>query len=109
LPIGGAGAAIFFVLVHIKAAETEKTPIMDKLKSLDGLGFALLAGSVTMLLLALQWGGVQYSWSSSIVIGLFVGAGMGMIVFIPWTLKRGEDALIPPRFWTINRNPALLW
>lgn len=100
---------IFFVLVHIKAAETEKKPVLDRLKSLDGIGFGLLAGSVTMLLFALQWGGVQYAWSSSVVIGLFVGAGVVLILFVPWTLKRGENALIPPRFWTINRNPALLW
>lgn len=82
---------------------------MDKLKSLDGLGFSLFAGSVTMLLLALQWGGVHYTWSSSVVIGLFVGAGVVMTLFILWTWNRGEGALVPPRLWTVNRNPALLW
>ena len=61
-----------------------------------------------MLLLALQWGGVQYSWSSSVIIGLFVGFGMAMILFIIWTIRRGELALIPPRIFTTNRNPALL-
>ena len=82
---------------------------MDKFKSLDGFGFGLFAGSVTMLLLALQWGGVQYAWSSSVVVGLFVGTGVVMSLFILWTWRRGEKALVPPRIWTVNRNPALLW
>lgn len=71
-------------------------------------GFVLIAASITMLLLALQWGGITYPWSSSVVIGLFVGAASGIAVFIPWQLYRKDDALIPPRLFTINRNPALL-
>ncbi|ROV99110.1 hypothetical protein VMCG_06591 [Cytospora schulzeri] len=108
LPIGGAGAIIFFLLVHLKPAETAKRPIKVKLRSLDALGLTLFAGSITMLLLALQWGGVEYAWSSSTVIGLFVGFGIVLILFIFWTLRRGEDALIPPRLFIINRNPALI-
>lgn len=61
-----------------------------------------------MLLLALTWGGVTYAWSSSVVIGLFIGAGLMMGVFIAWSLYRQEEALIPPRLFTVNRNPALL-
>lgn len=62
-----------------------------------------------MLLLALQWAGIEYNWSSSVIIGLFVGFGLGIVVFVVWTLYRGEDALIPPRLFTVNRNPALIW
>ncbi|KAI1113353.1 major facilitator superfamily domain-containing protein [Nemania sp. NC0429] len=108
LPIGGAAAAVFFILVHLKPDETEKKPITEKLQSLDALGFVLFAGSITMLLLALQWGGVQYAWSSSVVVGLLVGFGVTFIVFVIWILNRGENALIPPRIFTVNRNPALL-
>lgn len=108
LPIGGAAAAVFFILVHLKPDEAEKKPIAEKLQSLDALGLALFAGSITMLLLALQWGGVQYAWSSSVVVGLLVGFGVTLIVFVIWILNRGENALIPPRIFTVNRNPALL-
>ncbi|KAI0814421.1 MFS general substrate transporter [Xylaria sp. FL0064] len=89
LPIGGAAAAAFSILVHLKPADTEKKTMTEKLQSLDSLGLVLFAGSVTMFLLALQWGGIQYSWSSSYY----------------WSLK---NALIPPRLFTVNRNPALL-
>ncbi|KAI0883798.1 MFS general substrate transporter [Annulohypoxylon maeteangense] len=108
LPIGGAAAIIFFLFVHIKRTKTEDKTAWEKVQSLDILGFAFFAGSVSMLLLALQWGGVQYAWSSSVVIGLFVGFGVVMILFVGWTYWKGEDALIPPRLFTINRNPALL-
>ena len=62
-----------------------------------------------MLLLALQWGGIQHPWSSSVVIGLLVGFGVTFLLFLIWTSLRGEKALIPPRLFTgVNRNPALL-
>ncbi|OTA69244.1 MFS general substrate transporter [Hypoxylon sp. EC38] len=108
LPIGGAAAIVSFLLVHINPSETEKRPIKEKLQSLDAVGIVLFAGSITMLLIALQWGGVEYEWSSSVIIGQFVGFGVTMILFIIWTLYRKEDALIPPRLFTVNRNPALI-
>lgn len=108
LPIGGAAAVVFFFLVHVKPAETEKQALLAKLKSLDAVGFALFGGAITMLLLALQWGGVEYAWSSSVIIGQFVGFGVTMILFVFWIVYQGEGALIPPRLFTVNRNPALL-
>lgn len=39
----------------------------------DGLGAALLAGTVTTLTLAMSWGGGTYAWNSPRIIGLLVG------------------------------------
>lgn len=61
-----------------------------------------------MLLLGLQWGGITFPWSSSIIIGLLVGAGVTFLVFVPWQLRRGDKALIPPHLFTVNRNPVLI-
>ncbi|KAK7733716.1 hypothetical protein SLS53_008183 [Cytospora paraplurivora] len=108
LPIGGASAAIFFLLVHINPTANEKKPIGTRLQTLDALGLTLFAGSITMLLLALQWGGVEYGWSSSSIIGLFVGFGVVLFLFIFWSIRRGEDALVPLRLFTINRNPVII-
>jgi hypothetical protein len=61
-----------------------------------------------MLLLALQWGGGVYAWSSSVIIGLFVGAGVVLLLFIGWQLYFQDRALIPSQLFKVNRNPALL-
>lgn len=72
---------------------------MAKLKQMDFLGATLLIAAVSCLLLALQWGGATYAWGSSMVIGLFVGAGMLLTTFILLQLYLGENSTIPPRIF----------
>jgi hypothetical protein len=62
---------------------------------LDLLGFALFAPAVLQLLLALQYGGNQYPWRSSTVIGLFCGSGATFAVWLVWNRHKGDDALLP--------------
>ncbi|KAI2643641.1 major facilitator superfamily domain-containing protein [Xylaria nigripes] len=63
---------------------------------LDIIGFLLFAPAAIMLLLALQLGsGDQHAWNSSVVIGLFVGAGVAVALFLLWEWKAGEKAIIP--------------
>lgn len=47
------------------------------------------------LLLALQWGGTVYAWNSSRIIGLFVGFGIMIIIFIIIQVIRGDKATLP--------------
>lgn len=46
-------------------------------------------------MLALQYGGNQYSWKSSTVIGLFCGAAATFILFLVWEHHEGDAAMIP--------------
>lgn len=55
----------------------------------------LFAPAAIQFLLALQYGGNQYSWNSATVIGLFCGAGGTFIVFLAWEHRQGEAAMIP--------------
>jgi hypothetical protein len=48
-----------------------------------------------MFILALEWGGTTYKWSSGIVIGLFCGSAGMLVVFLAWEYKRGDTAMIP--------------
>lgn len=48
-----------------------------------------------MFLLALEWGGITYAWSSAIVIGLFCGSAGALVVFLGWEYRRGDRAMIP--------------
>jgi len=107
LPIGCFSAIIVLLFFRIKSAATENASLLEKLKGLDGLGFILFASSMTMLLLALQWGGVTYAWNSSVVIGLFVGFGVVMTLFIAWQLYLKDTALIPPKLFA-NKNVWLI-
>lgn len=107
LPIGGFAALIFFLVFQDKPARTEKVPLMDKLKGLDSLGFISFAASVTMLLLALQWGGLEYHWKSSIIIGLFIGFGLLLVLFVFWQRHVQDAALILPKLFN-NRNVWLI-
>lgn len=63
---------------------------------LDLVGFALFGPAVLQLLLALQYGGNQYPWNSSRVIGLFCGSAATFIVWLFWNQRKGDDALLPP-------------
>lgn len=48
-----------------------------------------------MFLLALQLGGNNYPWKSSVVIGLFCGAGVLGIIFLLWERRMSDRAMIP--------------
>jgi hypothetical protein len=61
----------------------------------DFTGLAMFSPSVVMLLLALQWGGVDYAWDSATIIGLFCGGGVLFAIFILWEHRVGTDAMIP--------------
>jgi hypothetical protein len=59
-----------------------------------------------MLLLAVQWGGIKYSWNSATVIGLLCGFVGMMAIFIAWQWQAQDEASIPPKI-LMNRNVAV--
>lgn len=94
--------AIFFFL-HIQGQIKTGNTFRAKILRLDLLGTATLIPAVICLLLALQWGGAEYSWSNSRIIGLFVGFGLLTALFIAIQLWKGDEATLPPRYFR-NRN-----
>lgn len=62
LPIGGAAMVFIFFILKVPDRETTRLPMRQKLAQLDPIGLALLLPGVICLLLALQWGGLQYPW-----------------------------------------------
>jgi len=55
----------------------------------------LISPAAVMLLLGLQYGGNQYAWNSSVVIGLLVGAGVTFALFLVWEHRQGDEAMVP--------------
>jgi MFS family permease len=98
--------AILFVIFILKI-DRKNNPNNDsifyRIKQVDLLGAAILLPAIVMLLLALQWGGSTYPWKDSRIIGLFVGFGGTMIVFVYVQYRLGDNGTMPPRLFK-DRN-----
>jgi hypothetical protein len=98
LPIGGV---LGILLIFSRMPDlTVKPPftlslVRKTIPELDLIGFIVFAPASIMFLLALQWGGTRYPWNSSVVIGLFVGAGVFAIAFGLWEHHMGDRAMLP--------------
>jgi hypothetical protein len=100
LPIG---AVTFLFLIFFFRPPTriaDSTTILQKLAKIDLIGAVLFIPATIMFLLALQWGGNQYPWKSATIIGLFLGGGGLVAVFMGWQHFKGDNAMIPPRLIT---------
>ncbi|KAL0775964.1 hypothetical protein CaCOL14_007251 [Colletotrichum acutatum] len=102
LPIGAVTAAMLF-LIHIPSKITKPVSFLQIPRHLDLPGFTLFAPAAIMFLLALQFGGNDYSWDSSVVIGLFVGAAVTAGLFIFWEHREGDDKAMVPMGLFKNR------
>jgi hypothetical protein len=91
------GLIAFFLKLDNVDNEDRSLPLKAKLGNLDYIGGTLLFGAFTCLLLGIQWGGSTYAWDSSRVIGLFVGLGLLLALFIAQQWRLGDQATIPYR------------
>jgi len=96
LPIGGITIAALVFMFHPPTRRVENEPIWTRVKRLDLIGATLFIPGIVMILMALQWGGVTYPWSSSRIIGLFVGAAVILIIFVLWQWRAGQNGMLPP-------------
>lgn len=96
LPVG---AVVALLVVFLRIPDPNpKDPPLTAFRSfhhkLDLVGFVGFAVSVVMLLLAVQYGGNEYRWDSSVVIGLFCGAGVTFLLWFAWNWYKGDAALL---------------
>lgn len=105
LPIGGLAMLIVFFFVHVNrnSAETSNMTFLQRVRMLDLIGAVIFIPAIICLLLALQWGGADYPWSNSRIIGLFVGFGLMIAIFIGVQFWQGDRGTLPPRLFK-NRN-----
>lgn len=100
LPIGGAAAlAVFFFFKLPAAAAPAQAHWTKKLLHIDPVGIALAMGSITSLILALQYGGIKHPWDSSVVIGLIVGFVLLAVALVAWEIWLGDFAMMLPRLY----------
>ena len=62
--------------------------------TIDYLGFALLTGAVSGLVLVTTWGGAQYAWGSATIIWLAAATVVLTAVFVAWQ-RRSREPVMP--------------
>ncbi|OBT75186.1 hypothetical protein VF21_06138 [Pseudogymnoascus sp. 05NY08] len=89
LPVGGVVAGLLFMVsIPEQVAKPTGAKLRTVLSKMDLVGFAIFAPASVMFFLALQFGGEQFAWNSSTIIGLFCGAGVMFIVFFLWEWRQ---------------------
>jgi EmrB/QacA subfamily drug resistance transporter len=86
LPVGIVAVAIVALRLHLPARRTQRR--------IDYLGATLLAGGVAALILVATWGGNQFAWGSSTIIGLGV-LGVALLAAFVWQEGRAVEPIIP--------------
>ncbi|KAF7345295.1 Major facilitator transporter-like protein [Mycena sanguinolenta] len=101
LPLGGVSiTGVTFLLKASPPLGSDPTKrsrqdILQQARRLDFLGAIMVAGAVTSLVIALQWGGNTKSWGDKDVIICFVFAGVLTAVYVAWEIHLGETAMTP--------------
>lgn len=93
---------ILVFILHFPPVET--VPLKTQLAQLDPLGTLCFLPSIICLLLALQWGGSTYAWSSARIVVLFVISGVLFISFVAIQLWKQDNATIRP---SVARNRSV--
>lgn len=90
---------VFYINIPVGAAALFITssvldlPFAKRRHRIDYEGAALLVAGMTALLLALVWGGNEYAWSSSTIIGLTT---VGLVLtgaFVAWEARAAEPIM----------------
>lgn len=88
-----------FLLLNTIPERNPKNPLLEILgTAMNSLGLPeliLIRPAVVMFLLRLQFGGNQYAWDSSAVLGLLIGAAVTFALFLIWEYyqRRGNDTV----------------
>lgn len=86
MPVGGIALIIVAFRLHLH------TPV--RRHAIDYFGAGLLAAGVSALILVTAWGGVEYAWDSTVIIGLVLG-GLALLAMFVWQERRAPEPIIP--------------
>ncbi|KAL5390475.1 hypothetical protein PMIN06_002116 [Paraphaeosphaeria minitans] len=97
LPLGGLAVGVLILVLHLPLKSREQLTLLEQFRRLDPIGTILFLPSIVCLLLALQWGGTTYAWSSWRLVLLLVLAGVLFIAFLSVQIWRPNTATLPMR------------
>ncbi|KAJ7499723.1 major facilitator superfamily domain-containing protein [Mycena latifolia] len=102
LPIGAVTLIVMTFLFKTPSEILRGEPLSfaKRFRQLDPWGTVIFVPAVVCLLLALQWGGTKYSWSSGRIIVLLVIFGVCISAFVGIQIREQDNATVPPRLLT---------
>ncbi|KAH7071189.1 putative aflatoxin efflux pump [Paraphoma chrysanthemicola] len=108
LPVGAFTLLIIFFCLRLPTPSSAeqavpKLSFTAKVSRLDPLGLGFFVPSIVSLVLALQWGGTTYAWSSPKIVGLLVTFAVTFVIFLVVEFKLPDTAMAPPRV-VLNRS-----
>lgn len=110
LPIGAAVLLFLALLLETPTPPAAKSSTLKQhIKQLDPLGTVFFLPGTTLLLLALQWGGTTYPWSSARVVASLVLASVFLLCFIAVQIVKKDTATVPPRILTQRSIASAVW
>src|SRR5207248_1207619 len=90
LPIAVLTLVVIWFFMHVP---NERRP-----HRIDVWGSVTLSLGIAGTLLATVWGGVQYSWSSWQIIGLYAASAVLLAAFV-WIERRAAEPVLPLQLW----------
>src|SRR5665647_128214 len=86
MPVGALAVLIVVFRLRLHVPHTRH--------HIDYLGATLLTGGVGALILLTTWGGNQYPWESSTIVGLGI-AGVALLAAFVWQERRAAEPIVP--------------
>ncbi|PQE17482.1 multidrug resistance fnx1 protein [Rutstroemia sp. NJR-2017a WRK4] len=101
LPFGGVALTVlvFFLKLH-----NPRTPFKKGLAAIDWIGNLLVIGGTLMVLMGLQFGGVQFAWKSATVICLIVFGAVTVGLFCIYESRFANYPVIPARIFRYRNS-----
>lgn len=111
LPVGAVSIIVTMLILHLpnQKLDAQAEGWVAKMKQLDPIGNLVFFPGIICLVLALQWGGTQYSWSDARIIVLLVLCGVLCLAFVGIQIWKKEDATVPPRIVKQRSIAAAVW
>ncbi|KAE9372519.1 MFS general substrate transporter, partial [Stipitochalara longipes BDJ] len=111
LPVGAISLIVTSLILHLpnQKLDARGTDWKAKLKQLDPIGNLVFFPGIICLVLALQWGGTEYSWRSARIIVLLVLCIVLCLAFIGVQIWKQEKGTLPPRVVKQRSVAACVW
>ncbi|KAF4984126.1 hypothetical protein FZEAL_619 [Fusarium zealandicum] len=97
LPIGAVTVLVIGFFFPDPERDIEPATWRVRCWQLDPVGTCIFLPAIVCLLLALQWGGIDYDWDDSRITSLLMLAVFLLIIFVYVQYKMQENATVPPR------------